>query len=162
MIAISFVCWLPPKIPRVKREEDLSAGQLVRYGENVFDANGLPHKIIMNTGTNFISYIFEAFCQKLDMQQGISSYKHHSKGQAEACIKFVKKTIKMHRNQKRQKSTPPAVKTIPHKVRISLKVDRSPLFLDYDEDHYNILKVRQTKITKIDNDTLKEYMLILI
>ena len=38
--------------------------------------------------------------------------------------------------------------------RSSTEVNKSPLFCDYGNDHYNILTVRQDKLMK-KNDTLK-------
>ena len=42
-----------------------------------------------------------------------------------------------------------------------LKINRPPLFYNYDEDHYDKPKLRQDKIAK-NNDTLKDHTLISI
>ena len=55
----------------------------------------LPKKTVSDAGTNFISDKFKQFCRQLNIAQTItSSYHHHSNGQVEACIKFVKCAIK--------------------------------------------------------------------
>ena len=92
-------------------------------------------------------------------------YHHHTShqrnGQAETCIEFVKKKIDMikcHETNKDinlallQITSPPIGPGIPNPARkffyrpiggISLKVNRSPLFYDYDEDQWDMLKARQ-------------------
>ena len=48
-----------------------------------------------DAGGNFISEKFKNFCKSLNIEQAISSsYHHQSNGQVEACIKFVKCTLK--------------------------------------------------------------------
>ena len=45
-------------------------------------------------GSNFISDKFKTFCKSLNIEQAFSSsYHHHSNGQVEACVKFVKCTL---------------------------------------------------------------------
>ena len=57
---------------------------------------GHPKKIVSDVGTNFTSDQLKDFCRKMNIQQAItSSYPHQINGQVEACIKFVKHTIKM-------------------------------------------------------------------
>ena len=56
---------------------------------------GLPKTIMSDTGGNFISDKFRQFCKCMNIEQvTLSSYHHHSKGQAESCIKFIKHTMK--------------------------------------------------------------------
>ena len=46
-------------------------------------------------GGNFISGTFKNFCKSLNIEQAVSSsYHHQSNRQVEACIKFVKCTLK--------------------------------------------------------------------
>ena len=60
----------------------------------IFAEYGLP-TIVLDTHTNFTSEMFKKYCRKMDIQQSIiSSYHHQSNGQMEACIKFVKHTIR--------------------------------------------------------------------
>ena len=48
-----------------------------------------------DTGGNFVSDKFKQFCQNLNIEQATSSsYYHQSNEQAEACVKFIKYTIK--------------------------------------------------------------------
>ena len=55
----------------------------------------LPSKIVSDVGTNFITEKFKNFCKRLSIWHSLSpTYIHQSNGQAEACIKFVKKTMK--------------------------------------------------------------------
>ena len=47
------------------------------------------------SGGNFISDKFKRFYKNLNIKQAVSSlYHHQSNGQMEACIKFLKHTIK--------------------------------------------------------------------
>ena len=51
--------------------------------------------MILGAGTNFIPDTFMILCENLNIEQNISFlYNHHSYGQAELCIKFVRKTMK--------------------------------------------------------------------
>ena len=51
--------------------------------------------ILSDAGTNFVSDTFKKFCSSLNIEQAVSSvYHHQSNGQAEACIKFTKCTLK--------------------------------------------------------------------
>ena len=48
-----------------------------------------------DAGGNFISQKFKNFCNNLNIEQVVSSsYHHQSNGQVEACIKFIKCTMK--------------------------------------------------------------------
>ena len=48
-----------------------------------------------DSGGNFISEKCKKFCKSLNIEQPVSSsYHHQSNGQVEACIKFVKHTMK--------------------------------------------------------------------
>ena len=49
-----------------------------------------------DTGGNFVLDKCKQFCKNLNIEQATSSSNHHqSIGQIEACIKFIKFTIKM-------------------------------------------------------------------
>ena len=51
--------------------------------------------MVSDEGTNFVSGQFKEFCAHLNTDQIMTSlYHHQSNGQVEACIKFVKYTIK--------------------------------------------------------------------
>ena len=48
-----------------------------------------------DVGSNFILDKFKKFCKNMNIEQATSSsYHHESSGQVEACIKFIKHTIK--------------------------------------------------------------------
>ena len=48
-----------------------------------------------DSGSHFVSNKFRTFCKSLNIEQAFSSSDHHqSNGQVEACIKFVKCTLK--------------------------------------------------------------------
>ena len=73
----------------------LAADDLVQIAKMVFAEYGLPEKIISNAGRNFTLDTFRELCRLISIQQSkTSSYHHQSNGQVEACIKFVKCTIK--------------------------------------------------------------------
>ena len=61
----------------------------------IFVEDGIPHRLMSDTGSNFVSEKFRSFCGSLNIEQAVSSsYHHQSNGQVEACIKFIKCTIK--------------------------------------------------------------------
>ena len=83
------------KFPVVKKADNLLADNLIRVARIVFAEFGLPKKIVPDAVTNYISDIFTQFCMQLNIKQAItSSYHHQSKSHVEACIKFMKHTIK--------------------------------------------------------------------
>ena len=83
------------EFPVVKKAEGLSADNLIRVAKIVFAKFWLPKKIVSDADTNLTSDKLRQFCRQLNTEQAItSSYHHQSYGQVEACIKFMKCTIK--------------------------------------------------------------------
>ena len=79
----------------VKKTEDLSADNLILTFKIIFAEYGMPTKIMSDLDSNFISDKFKTFCKSLNIDQAFSSsYHHQNNGQVEACIKFVKHTLK--------------------------------------------------------------------
>ena len=129
--------------------------------QNHFSEYGLPKKIISDAGGNFISDKFKRFCKNLNIEQGISSsYYHQSNGQVEACIKFIKLTIKNAINTKSDmhiallqiRSTPldQGFQAQQHyyfnpPIRGIMPIHRLPISSNNDEEHYEVLVERQTK-----------------
>ena len=83
------------KFPVIKRLEGLSADKLINMVKTIFTKYGIPHKLMSDMGTNFVSDEFCQFCKLVNIDQvTLSVYHHQSNGQVEACIKFVKCTFK--------------------------------------------------------------------
>ena len=83
------------KFPLTKRMEGLSSESLIAAVKIIFVEYGIPHRIMSDAGSNFISEKFKNFCDSLNIKQAVSSsYHHQSNGQVEVCIKFIKHTIK--------------------------------------------------------------------
>ena len=83
------------KFPIIKKTKDLSADSLILTCKFIFSEYGIPKRIMSGAGGNFISEMFKNFCRNLNIEQAVSSsYYHQSNGQVEACIKFVKCTLK--------------------------------------------------------------------
>ena len=83
------------KLPLIKRMEGLSAGSLIATIKVIFTEYGIPHRLMSDTGSYFVSGKFRSFCSTLNIEQAVSSsYHHQSNGQVKACIKFIKHTIK--------------------------------------------------------------------
>ena len=83
------------KFPVIKRLEGLSADNLINVVKTIFAEYGIPRKLMLDVGTNFVSDNFHQFCKSLNIEQATSSaYHHQSNGQVEACIKFIKHTFK--------------------------------------------------------------------
>ena len=79
----------------MKKPKDLSADSLILICKIIFAEYKVPRKIMSDSGGNFISDKFKTFCQSLNIEQTLSSsYHHQSNRQVEACIKFVKHTVK--------------------------------------------------------------------
>ena len=86
------------KFPIIKRMEGLSAESLITTVKLIFAEYGIPHRLMSDAGSNFVSEKFKSFCNSLNIKQAVSSSCHHqSNRQVEACIKFIKHTIKMLR-----------------------------------------------------------------
>ena len=87
------------KFPVVKKVKSTSAEDLIQATKVEFTEFGLPTKLASGSDTNFVSELFKKFCRHLNIYQVvISLYHHQSNGQVEACIKFVKCTIKKCRS----------------------------------------------------------------
>ena len=79
------------KFPVFKQMEDLSADSLIVTCQIIFAEFGLPKKIMLDSGGNFILDKFKTFCRSLNIEQAfLSSYHHQSNGQIGACIKLIK------------------------------------------------------------------------
>ena len=79
----------------VQKAEDLSTDSLILAYEVIFSEFGLPKEIMSDAGGNFFSDKFKQFCKDMSIEQATSSsYHHQSNGQVEACIKFIKCTLK--------------------------------------------------------------------
>ena len=83
------------KLPVIKKPEYLSADSLILTCKVISTEYGLPKKIMSDTGAYIISDKFKTFYKSLYIEQSLSSfYYHQSNGQVEACIKFIKHTLK--------------------------------------------------------------------
>ena len=79
------------KFPVIKRLEGLSTENLIATAKVIFAEYGIPHKLMPDAGTNFISDRFRKFCSSLNIEQAVSSaYHHQCNGQVKVCIKFIK------------------------------------------------------------------------
>ena len=79
------------KFPIVKRLEELSAENLTNTVKIIFAEYGIPHKLMSDTGTNFISDRFWKFSRAINIELAkLLAYHHQSNGQVKACIKFIK------------------------------------------------------------------------
>ena len=65
------------KFPVIKRMEGLSTESLIATTKVIFAEYGIPHKIMSDTGTNFVSDKFRRFCNRLNIEQTVSSVHHH-------------------------------------------------------------------------------------
>ena len=82
------------KFQVVKKAEDMSADSLILTCKDIFSEFGLLKKM-SDMGGNFISDKFKQFCKNMSIEKATSSsYHHQSNRQVEACIKFIKHTMK--------------------------------------------------------------------
>ena len=127
-----------------------------------------------DAGGNFISERFKNFHNSLNVEQAVSSlYHHQSNRQVEACIKFIKCTIKkcsdsssdIHMTLLHIRTTPlgqglpnPAMLLFNCPVHgIIPLMDRKPINIDNDVEHHKNLMHRQGKNDQ-NNDTSKIFM----
>ena len=83
------------KFPIIKKAEDLSADSLILTCKVIFSEYGIPKKLISDSVGNFVSDKFKTFSKSLNIEQAfLLTYHHQSNGQVEACIKFIKCTLK--------------------------------------------------------------------
>ena len=116
-------------------------------------------KVMSDAGGNFISDKFRQFCKCMNTEQITSSYLHHkSNSQVEACIKFIKHTMKKciesnddtHIALLQIRATPlepglpsPASLLFNHPIwDIMPIINRKPINSDNDDDHYEALVKR--------------------
>ena len=90
-----YIIYYYSKSPVVQKVESLLAEDLIQSTKVVVAEYGLPKKLMSDTDMTFVSEQFIAFCRHLNTDQVVTlSYYHQCNGQVEACIKFVKCTIK--------------------------------------------------------------------
>ena len=89
---------LPQQVPSSKEIGGFVNREPHATAKVIFTEYGIPHKLMSDAGTNFISDRFRKSYSSLNIEQAVSSaYHHQSNGQVEACIKFIKHTFKMCR-----------------------------------------------------------------
>ena len=164
------------KFPIIKKIEDLSADSLILMCKVIFAEYRLPKKIILDSSASFISDKCETFHKSLNIEQAFSSaYHHQSNRQVEACIEVVKCTLKKCLNTKGDphiallqiRMTPlepglPSLATIlfNNPIRSTMpKINRPPMGIDKDEEHYEVLIKRQTEDDK-NQGTPRNYISI--
>ena len=148
------------KFPLIKRLEGLLAENLIATTKVIFAEYGIPHKLMSDAGTNFVSDKFQQFCKTINVEQAISlAYYHQSNGQVEACIKFIKHTFKKGADsggdinmallqicmtplgQGLQSPATPMFNRQVHSIMPVL--DHKPIRQDCDDDHHSKLLDRQ-------------------
>ena len=65
------------KFPVVERLEGLSADNLIKTVKTIFAKYGIPHKIMSDMGTNFVSDKFWQLCKLVNIEQVILLAYHH-------------------------------------------------------------------------------------
>ena len=74
-----------------KQTKDLSADSLILTCKIIFAEYVVPKKIMSDSGSNFISDKFKAFCKSLNIKQAfLSSYHHQSNGTGGCMYKICK------------------------------------------------------------------------
>ena len=140
--------------------EGLSTESLIATTKVIFAKYGIPHKIMSDTGTNFVSDMFRNFYSNLNIEQVVSSgYHHQSNGPVKACIEFFKHTLKKYADcggdihmALLQIYTTPLRQGLPslaallfnHPVHSIMPViDRKPIGGDNNNEHHSKLVHRQ-------------------
>ena len=150
------------KFPIVNRLEGLSAENLIATIKVIFTKYGIPHKLMSDAGTNFVSDKFWKCCNSINVEQVVSSaYHHQSNCQVGACIKFIKCTFKKCADSGGdinmallqicttplgQSLLSPATLMFNRQVHGIMPVlDYKPIGKDYDDKHHSKLLDRQHK-----------------
>ena len=150
------------KFPVIKRMKGLSTESNCN---NKGDICRIQNRLMSDAGTNFISERFRRFCSRLNIDQTLlSAYHHQSNGWVEACIKFIKCTLKKCANSSGdihmallQIHTTPLGQGLPSPATLLFNclvhsvmpvVDRKPVCVDNDDKDNTKLVNRQHK-----NDT---------
>ena len=146
----------------VKRLEGLSAENLIATVKVIFTKYGIPHKLMSDAGTNFVSDKFQKFCNSINVEQAVSLvYYHQCNGQVEACIKFIKETFKKCTDSGGdikmallQICTTPLGQGLLSLTTLMFNwqvcgimpvLDQKPIGKDYDDKHHSRLLERQHK-----------------
>ena len=131
----------------------------------IFVEYGLSKKIMSDSCGNFVWDKFKTLCNSLSTEQVfLSSYHHQSNGQVEACIKFVKCTVKKcfdsrddpniavvqkYMTPLQQGLPSPATMLFNCPIRGIMPIINRPLFgIDNDEKHHVVIIKRQMKDDK--------------
>ena len=150
------------KFPVVKQMEGLSTESLIATTKVIFAEYGIPHRLMSDTGTNYVSEKFRSFWSRLNINQAVlSAYHHQSNGQLKACIKFIKHIIKnctdssgdIHMALLQIQTTPlgqgpPSLATLLFSYQVCSVIsviDRKPVSVDSDDEHHIKLIHRQSK-----------------
>ena len=148
--------------PVIKWMDGLSAESLITAVKIIFTEYVIPHRLMSDAGSNFISEKFKNFCNSLNIEQAVLSlYHHQSNSQVEACIKLIKCTIKkcsdsggdIHMALLQIRITHLgqgllswAMLLFNHLVKgIMPLIDRKPISMDNDDEHNKNLMHRQGK-----------------
>ena len=157
--------------------KDLSADSLILTCKAIFAEYEIPKRIMSDSGINFISEKFKNFCKSLNLEQAVSSSCHHQNNeQVEACIKFVKCTLKKSFDSRtnphialllipmtplEQGLPSPATMLTNHLIRGIMPVfSRLAVGIDNDEYHKALMD-RQNRNDK-GKDTSKSFVSLLI
>ena len=149
----------------IKMVESLLAKDLMQAAKFVFYEFGLSIKLCSDAGTDFVSHQFENFCRCLNMDKAVTLlYHYQSNSEVEACIKFVKCTIKKCKQNNnyvyfallqirsallRAEYPSPAMMLFNRPIRSLLpEIDREPLNINTDDKNYEALKSRQEAYIK--------------
>ena len=153
----------------MKRIEGLAAESLIAAVKVIFAEYSTLHRLMSYAGGNFISEKLKYFCNSLNIKLVVLSlYHHQSNGQVDACIKFIKCTIKkcsesggnIHMALLQIRTTPlgqglPSPETLlfNHPVcSIMPLIDKKPINIDNDDKHHENITHKQGKNNQ-NNDT---------
>ena len=163
----NYVCIIDyhSKLPIIKRMDELSTESLISTTKVIFAEYGILHRLMSDTGPNFIFEKFTRFCSRLNIKQAVSSaYHHQNNGQVKAYIKFIKHTLEKCMDSGGdiymallQIHTTPLGQGLPSPETLLFNcpvcsvmpvIDRKPVIVDNDDEHHTKLVHREGK-----NDT---------
>ena len=164
------------KFPIIKMVDGMSPESLILASKAILSEYGSPKDNVW-CKWHFISGTFRQIFKCMNIEQVTSSYHHKSNGHLEACIKFVKCTMKtciktngdIHIALLQVRATPlesglpsPAMLLFNCPIQGIMPIlNRIPISSDNDDNHYEVLVKRQIRNDK-NYDTARNYDLFSI
>ena len=149
------------KFPVAKRLEGLSAESLITTIKVKFTEYGIPHKLMSDAGTNFVSDKFWKFCNSINVEQTVSLAYHHQNNERAEFGGDINMTLLQICTTLLGQGLPSLATLMFNRQvwGIIPVLDCKPIGKDNDDEHHSKLIDRQHKN---NNDASPEFVSLLI